>query len=495
MLLPIFLESALALSEHCRPRLYVYRLPEAYRDPQESLGGLPPDGLGRPLHLRDVGIQATLWDAEQYSAASLLHERSLSYRCRTHDPADADLFFVPAFKSRLAASTCAEKSGKRGLTQRLRLELPNASRPTGWPSGQPLTTLEARGGADHIVINPRNGASWERAPYCELTYGSPVLGAALHLAFEQGPRNGSRWVYPEGYCGQVCVDAYYPQLLAEPIYWSTPWTSLVHLGAHAGHTPPWASAHARPVLVAAHFGTQHKPILPKPTMWLRERLLKQCHAAGPERCRLRPPNAKQPEATAQLYWEATFCLQPGGDSISRKGIVDALLLGCIPVLFHTGQLAQWPWHWGAWVRSASVLLKQSAVRANKLDAIDYLARLPAATVSSLQAAIRRHAHRMHYAAVDTSHLPAALRSRATPDAFEVLLEGAWRLARDQRLQTLGRHLQRTRAGGAATLQRRVKLAAALAAGDDAGESRAEHGAEQAASGGGVERDSDVHYQR
>ena len=51
---------------------------------------------------------------------------------------------------------------------------------------------------------------------------------------------------------------------------------------------------------------------------------------------------------ARLYWNSTFCLQPQGDAVSRKAIVDSLLLGCIPVLFHEGQAQQWPWHWGSW---------------------------------------------------------------------------------------------------------------------------------------------------
>lgn len=98
--------------------------------------------------------------------------------------------------------------------------------------------------------------------------------------------------------------------------------------------------------------------------------------------------------------------------------------------------------------------------------IDYLGRMPTAKVEAIRGSIRKHAHRMHYAAVDTSDLPAGLRGWTTPDAFEVILEGAWRLARDSRLQVLGRHLQRTRSGGSAVTARRLKLAAAVASEDD-----------------------------
>jgi hypothetical protein len=453
------------MRDGCRPRLYVYRLPESYRDPVSA--HMPADGVGRPLRLQLPGIENACWDADQYSLASLVYQRALSYRCRTHEPASADLFLVPAFKASLGGkgSQCAEFGGNRTKTlrQRLRVELPNASRPAGWGSA-PLTALEARGGADHIILNPRSGMSWERNPYCEVALGAPLFGAALHLAMEQAPRNGS-WVYPEGYCGKVCVDAYYPQLLSEPWYWSVPWTSLVHLDVNAAPTPPWASKHTRSTLISAHFGTVHWPVLPRPTLQLRTRLIAQCKAQ-PSKCSYVPPRASAPERTAALYWESTFCLQPGGDTITRKAMIDALLLGCIPVLFHEGQRQQWGWHWGSWMSHATVVLNQSAIRHGQLDAIDFLSSIPTAKVSSMRTAIRRHAHRMHYSAIDTSNLPSALRGWATPDAFEVILEGAWQVARDRRLQALGRTLQRTRKGGRETWVRRMKVAASVESEDD-----------------------------
>ena len=448
---------------------------------------MPGDGLGRPLRLGQ--IDAPLWDTPQYSLASLVYERALSYRCRTHDPARADLFLVPAYKARLVTDqSCAEKTGSRlNLLRRMQLKLPNSSSALLKAGGQnrgggngragggrnasaewlalPPVTLSNRGGADHIVLNPRSGMTWERYPFCELTMGSHHLGAALHLAMEAHPHNAS-WVYPEGYCGKVCVPAYRPQLLSEGFYWSVPWTSTVHLDATASATPPWASRHARRTLVAAHFGLLHKPVLPRPTLALRQRLLDACKAAVPSQCKALPPADGLPERTASLYWESTFCLQPGGDTITRKGMVDALLLGCIPVLFHEGQPAQWPWHWGQWVRHATVLLNQSAVREGTLDVIATLAALPAERVGRMQAAIRKHAHRVHYAAVDTTHLPSGLRGWSSPDAFEVILEGAWRVARDARLQQMGRHLQRTRGGGREVRSRQWKLAMAVGSEDD-----------------------------
>ena len=41
---------------------------------------------------------------------------------------------------------------------------------------------------------------------------------------------------------------------------------------------------------------------------------------------------------------SVFCLEPEGDTPSRKGLVDSIVLGCIPVLFSARQARLWPWH-------------------------------------------------------------------------------------------------------------------------------------------------------
>ena len=214
----------------------------------------------------------------------------------------------------------------------------------------------------------------------------------------------------------------------------------------------------------ARWCTPTKPSTRRPGQLIR--LLLTLTRARPTRCTHALP--RSPERVAQHYWDATFCLQPGGDTITRKGIVDAILLGCIPVLFHQGQGAQWGWHWGGWFETATLTLNQSAVRHGQLNVIDELAAIPTAKVLAMRRAIRKHAHRMQYSAVDTAALPSGLRGWASPDAFEVILEGAWRVSRDTRLQHLGRQLQHSRKGGSEVQQRRTRLAAAVRSEDDSG---------------------------
>lgn len=47
------------------------------------------------------------------------------------------------------------------------------------------------------------------------------------------------------------------------------------------------------------------------------------------------------ETVLAVSLNSTFCVQPPGSTISRRGIIDALVLGCIPVLTLPQQLMIW----------------------------------------------------------------------------------------------------------------------------------------------------------
>mmetsp|Transcript_6466 Transcript_6466/g.9952 ORF Transcript_6466/g.9952 Transcript_6466/m.9952 type:complete len:536 (+) Transcript_6466:90-1697(+) len=53
---------------------------------------------------------------------------------------------------------------------------------------------------------------------------------------------------------------------------------------------------------------------------------------------------KQIEEHVLAYFNSVFCLQPPGDTYSRKAMVDCMVGGCIPVLFFEEQLRLWTHH-------------------------------------------------------------------------------------------------------------------------------------------------------
>lgn len=249
---------------------------------------------------------------------------------------------------------------------------------------------------------------------------------------------------------------------ALPVYSSAPYTSLVHADASTRAPTAWQSRHSRPLLIAARFSVRES--MPGHARRLRRALHRSCNASTADVCAATLPAPVAPSGpsrsegragrplsasesplaedamgdVARLYWRATFCLQPGGDTVSRKSIVDAVLLGCIPVLFHAGQRRLWPAHWGGWVANATVLLDGAAVASGRRDAVQQLMQVRPRHVRSMQEAIARHAHTMQYAAVDTSLLTV------TPavDAFDILLRAAHARATEASAQARGRQQQR-----------------------------------------------------
>ena len=86
-----------------------------------------------------------------------------------------------------------------------------------------------------------------------------------------------------------------------------------------------------------------------PAKMLRDRLKNQCAlrdnckwvATGKDRAHVNLASA------LGMYRNSIFCLNPPGDSPTRKGLFDSLLAGCIPVVFDKYTLEdQYPWHIG-----------------------------------------------------------------------------------------------------------------------------------------------------
>jgi hypothetical protein len=116
----------------------------------------------------------------------------------------------------------------------------------------------------------------------------------------------------------------------------------------------------------------------------------------------------------ELYSRSTFCLQPPGDTLPRQGIVDAISVGCIPVLFHPGQATLWPWHWDG--KKASVTFDWSnPLNRNGSVVIRELIAMNESRVFALQQELRRVAGMMRYRGYNVVG--------DAPDAIDALVDG------------------------------------------------------------------------
>jgi xyloglucan galactosyltransferase MUR3 len=139
------------------------------------------------------------------------------------------------------------------------------------------------------------------------------------------------------------------------------------------------------------------------------------------------------------YRYSTFCLQPPGDDPSRKGVMDSILCGCIPVTFHPDTLlAALPLHLSeAEAREISVYIPEHvAQNTSTFNIVSFLESIPQTEIAKKQLKISSIAFRLQYSAPPLAYLRN--RSDETPwdppfpDGVDRMLDGMIALARQAR---------------------------------------------------------------
>ncbi|KAJ6714476.1 XYLOGLUCAN-SPECIFIC GALACTURONOSYLTRANSFERASE 1-LIKE [Salix viminalis] len=114
---------------------------------------------------------------------------------------------------------------------------------------------------------------------------------------------------------------------------------------------------------------------------IRSVLINQCTSTSSDKCRFldcKSGGCNQPETVTELFMDSEFCLQPPGDSPTRKSVFDSLVSGCIPVLFDPfTAYYQYPWHLPEDHRKYSVFIDQEEVRQMKVDVVGRLSGISA----------------------------------------------------------------------------------------------------------------------
>lgn len=121
-----------------------------------------------------------------------------------------------------------------------------------------------------------------------------------------------------------------------------------------------------------------------------------------------------------LYARSRFCLQPIGDTCARKGMVDAMLMGCaptplrsraastadpksarrrrrcIPVIFYECGARLWPLHWQSWRNESSIFIDGDKLISGELNVVEELAAVPEARQQHMREVIAANAHKLVY---------------------------------------------------------------------------------------------------
>lgn len=118
--------------------------------------------------------------------------------------------------------------------------------------------------------------------------------------------------------------------------------------------------------------------------------------------------------------QATFCLQPPGDTPTRRSTFDSILAGCIPVFFEDQSAkSQYKWHLPEELYPEfSVFIPKEDVVYRGLKILDVLSAIPRDEVRRMREKVVEMMHRVIYRKHGSS-----LGMRSKMDAFDIAIDG------------------------------------------------------------------------
>lgn len=189
-------------------------------------------------------------------------------------------------------------------------------------------------------------------------------------------------------------------------------------------SPPWTRASIPRKTIISFTGSPRR--YNDQATLIREALIIQCKTR-PTACQ-HGSYKHDGESPNQRARESVFCLQPPGDMPTRKSLFDAVLSGCIPVLFHplTAKY-MYEWHFGQKVWDEiglhfDSLQENKDIIAQKLNVIKILEDVffnKSSLVLMKQQRIAEVAHTLQYSLITEAHNDVGVKKR---DAYDVAMD-------------------------------------------------------------------------
>lgn len=333
---------------------------------------LSNEGFGQPivatnksgrLPTNPILVPQDVWHiTSQFSLEVLFHERLKRYTCLTNDPKEAVFAYLPFYTALDLTKTLF--SGTAAVRDKL------SQRLMGWLENDPH--WKASHGHNHVLVLGRIVWDYTRkeedgvASWGSALLSFPELKNVTKLSIERDPHALDQMAVPYPTSWHPYVDEHI-RVWQETVRSSKRETLVLYAGASRSNN------------------------------LLREELFRQCDQQPDANCTLVPCSggadtlncAREQDVLLEKFLQAVFCLQPPGDSETRKGVFDCLIAGGIPVFFDVRTAhSQYKWHLPLDMTSYSVILPRDETVQGKLNVVKELAQIPHKSVTRMQEAIR-----------------------------------------------------------------------------------------------------------
>lgn len=326
----------------CKDRyVYIHSIPREFNDQlldechtlqdwSDMCAALTNSGLGPAMRVDadtlNLFTRTGWYETNQFALDVIFHNRMKQYDCLTTEATKASAIYIPFYAGLEACRTL----WKANLTLRDATPLRFAS----WLHSQRV--WKRHSGHDHFMIGGRITWDFRRkgATWGNVLLTLPVMQNVTTLVIES-----SAWESND--IGIPYPTYFHPSSQLEITLWQTK-----------------ARNFHRPILFSFAGGSRND--MPQ---LIRGQIITQCRDSS--FCKLLSCDrgaCQSPQPVMRLFEQSVFCLQPQGDSATRRSIFDSMLAGCIPVFFHEDSFKGYSWHFPEDQSVYSVLISEAGVR-------------------------------------------------------------------------------------------------------------------------------------
>ncbi|KAK4796346.1 hypothetical protein SAY86_028672 [Trapa natans] len=290
-------------------------------------------GMGPPLENTGGVFSNTGWYAtNQFAVDVIFNNRMKQYDCITQDSSLAAAIFVPFY----AGFDIARYLWGYNISVRDAASLDLVD----WLVKRPEWNIME--GKDHFLVAGRITWDFRRLTENEVDWGNKLLflPAAINMSMlvvESSPWNANDFGIPY-------PTYFHPAKDSDVFLWQDRMRKLERkwLFSFAGAPRPGIPLSIRGQIIDQCKRTNSCKLL-------------EC-GSGENKCH-------SPSSIMQMFQSSLFCLQPQGDSYTRRSAFDSMLAGCIPVFFHPGSAyTQYTWHLPKDITKYSVFIPEDDIR-------------------------------------------------------------------------------------------------------------------------------------